>query len=147
VARRLGTSTLDAEAGWRVPWLRSLRARLALAIAVILVAALGTAFLATYRGTGAQVQAQIDQDLRQEATAFEQKIPLFRPTRRRVTKAAQRYLADQITFTVTPRLYVVRVAGGGIVSSLPDLSPSGSAAINHDVAGPRRESPEAASPT
>ncbi|HEX5146284.1 MAG TPA: histidine kinase dimerization/phospho-acceptor domain-containing protein, partial [Conexibacter sp.] len=131
----------DTDTGSRVPWYRSLRARLALAIAVILVAALGTAFVATYRGTGTQVQAQIDQDLRQEATAFEQKIPVYRVTRRRVTKAAQRYLADQITFTVTPRLYVVRVAGGGVVSNLPELSPAEGA--SSDVAGPHRESAEA----
>jgi two-component system, OmpR family, sensor kinase len=133
----------ESDTSWRVPWFRGLRARLAVTIAVILVAALGTTFVATYRGTGTQVQAQIDQDLRQEATAFEQKIPLYNVTRRRVTKAAQRYLADQITFTVTPRLYVVRVAGGGIVSNLPELNPAENAAIGRDVAGPRRESAEA----
>jgi len=129
----------DSGSGARVPWFRSLRARLALAIAVILVAALGTAFVATYRGTGTQVQAQIDQDLRQEASAFEQKIPLLRVTRARVTKAAQRYIEDQVTSTVAPRLYVVRVAGGGIVSNLPELNPADSPG----VAGPHRESPEA----
>jgi two-component system OmpR family sensor kinase len=133
----------ENEVGARVHWSRGLRARLALAIAVILVAALGTSFVATYRGTGTQVQAQIDQDLRQEATAFEQKIPVFRVTRRRVTRAAQRYISDQLTFTVTPRLYVVRVAGGGIVSNLPELNPAESGTIDRNVAGPHRESPEA----
>ena len=129
----------DSGSGAHVPWFRSLRARLALAIAVILVAALGTAFVATYRGTGTQVQAQIDQDLRQEASAFEQKLPLLRVTRARVTKAAQSYIEDQVTSTVAPRLYVVRVAGGGIVSNLPELNPADSPG----VAGPHRESPEA----
>jgi two-component system, OmpR family, sensor kinase len=133
----------DTAAGSRVLWFRGLRARLALAIAVILAAALGTAFVATYRGTGTQVQAQIDQDLRQEATAFEQKIPIYNVTRRRVTRAAQRYIADQLTFSVTPRLYVVRVAGGGIVSNLPELNPAESGMIDRNVAGPHRESPEA----
>jgi two-component system, OmpR family, sensor kinase len=140
MARR---SDHDTGSGAHVTWSRSLRARLALAIAVILVAALGTAFVATYRGTGTQVRAQIDQDLRQETTAFEQKIPVYRVTRGRVTKAAQRYLADQITFTVTPRLYVVRVAGGGIVSNLPELNPAEAGAVDRDVAGPHRESAEA----
>ncbi len=129
----------DSGSGAHVPWFRSLRARLALAIAVILVAALGTAFVATYRGTGTQVQAQIDQDLRQEASAFEQKLPLLKVTRRRVTKAAQSYIEDQVTSTVAPRLYVVRVSGGGIVSNLPELNPADSPG----VAGPHRESPEA----
>jgi two-component system, OmpR family, sensor kinase len=129
--------------GSRVPWFRSLRARLALSIAVILVAALGTSFVATYRGTGTEVQNQIDQDLRQEATAFEQKIPVFKVTRRHVTRVAQRYIADQVTFTVTPRLYVVRVAGGGIVSNQPELNPADSVTLDRNVAGPHRESPEA----
>jgi two-component system, OmpR family, sensor kinase len=127
--------------GSRVPWLGSLRARLAIAIAGILVAALGTTFVATYRGTGTQVQAQIDQDLRQEASAFEQKIPVLRVTRRRVTRVAQRYIADQVTFNVAPRLYVVRVAGGGMVTNQPELNPETSA-IDRDVAGPQRESSE-----
>ena len=133
----------DTDPRAHVAWFRGLRARLALAIAVILAAALGTAFVATYRGTGTQVQAQIDQDLRQEATAFEQKIPFARPTQRRVAKAAQRYIADQATFNFTPRLYVVRIAGGGIVSNLPSLIPEEAVTIDRDVAGPRRESPEA----
>jgi two-component system OmpR family sensor kinase len=139
VARATDT---DIGSGSRVPWYRSLRARLALAIAGILVAALGTTFVATYRGTGTQVQAQIDQDLRQEASAFEQKIPVFKVTRRHVTRVAQRYISDQVTFSVAPRLYVVRVAGGGIVSNQPELDPD-SVALDRTVAGPHRESPEA----
>ncbi len=125
----------------RVPWYRSLRARLALAIAVILVAALGTTFVATYRGTGTQVQAQIDQDLRQEASAFEQRIPEYRVAQRRVTKAAQRYIDNQPAFNLTPRLYFVRVAGGGNVTNLYDLI-GADATLPRGVAGPRRESPE-----
>jgi len=137
------TSDTDVGPVSRVPWFRSLRARLALAIALILVAALGTTFVATYRGTGTQVQAQIDQDLRQEASAFEQKIPVFKVTRSHVTRVAQRYIADQVTFTVAPRLYVVRVAGGGIVSNQPELNPADTTTLDRSVAGPHRESPEA----
>ncbi|MGN6188407.1 MAG: ATP-binding protein [Conexibacter sp.] len=138
MARATGT---DLGIGSRVLWYRSLRARLALAIAVILVAALGTTFVATYRGTGTQVQAQIDQDLRQEASAFEQKIPVFKVTRRHVTRVAQHYIDDQVTFNVAPRLYVVRVAGGGMVTNQPELNPALSA-VPKDVSGPQRESPE-----
>jgi two-component system, OmpR family, sensor kinase len=128
----------------RVPSRGGLRARLALAIAVILVAALGTAFVATYRGTGAQVQAQIDQDLRQESTALQGKLADAGSSPHLVARAAQKYLDDQVTFTITPRLYVVRVTGGGIVSNLPDLTPAdGSAAVGRQVLGPRYESPEA----
>ena len=131
----------DIGIGSHVPWFRSLRARLALAISLVLVAALGTTFVATYRGTGTQVQAQIDQDLQQEASAFEQKIPVLKVTRRHVTRVAERYVADRMTFSVAPRLYVVRVAGGGLVTNEPELNPETSA-LGRDVAGPQRESPE-----
>ena len=131
----------DIGIGSHVPWFRSLRARLALAISLVLVAALGTTFVATYRGTGTQVQAQIDQDLRQEASAFEQKIPVLKVTRRHVTRVAERYVADRMTFSVAPRLYVVRVAGGGLVTNEPELNPETSA-LGRDVAGPQRESQE-----
>ncbi len=139
-----GAQRSDPARGSHVALLGGLRTRLTVTIAVILVAALGTAFVATYRGTGTQVRAQIDQDLRQEATTFDQRIPLTRATPRRIAKAANRYLDEQDIFAISPRLYVVRVAGGGTVSNLPDLSPDeGSAAIDRDVAGPRRESPQA----
>jgi two-component system OmpR family sensor kinase len=141
-----------AETRSRLQWLGELRTRLALAIAVILVAALGTAFVATYRGTGQQVRVQIDEDLVQDATAFEQQgIPAVierpRPVAKaaeRIAKAAEQYLEDQTSFGATQRLFVVRIAGGGTVSNLPELSPSeGSAEIDRTVAGPRRESEEA----
>jgi signal transduction histidine kinase len=138
MARATGT---DIGIGSRVRWYRSLRARLALAIAVILVAALGTAFVATYRGTGAQVRSQIDAGLNQDASAFEQRIPAYAVKPNVIAKAAQQYLDDQISFGVSPRLYAVPIVGGTMVSNLPELSPSeGSAAIGRDVAGPRRES-------
>jgi two-component system OmpR family sensor kinase len=117
-------------------WLGGLRARLAIAIAVILAAALGTAFIATYRGTGTQVQAQIDQGLRQDAGAFEQKIPFDALTPSRVAEAAQQYLDNQLSFGVTPRLYAVRIANGGIIWNLPEANPT-------STARPRHETPEA----
>jgi two-component system OmpR family sensor kinase len=131
------------DSGSRVAWLGGLRTRLSVAIAIILAIALGTAFVATYRGTGTQVQTQIDQDVRQEAAAFEQQIPVVKVTRRRIARAAKKYVQAQ-SFTITPRLYVVRISGGGMVSNLQDLSPTESdSTLGSDVAGPRRESPEA----
>jgi signal transduction histidine kinase len=125
----------------RIALFGGLRTRLTLTIAVILAAALGTAFVATYRGTGTQVRSQIDQGLSQDASAFEQRIPAEAVKPQVIAKAAQQYLDDQISFGVSPRLYAVPIAGGTMVSNLPELSPSeGSAAIGRDVAGPRRES-------
>jgi signal transduction histidine kinase len=134
-----------AEHRSRLHWLGGQRTRMALAIALILAVALGTAFVATYRGTGQQVSRQIDEDLLQDATAFEQKgIPFDARRPRPIVKAAQDYLDEQTSFGATPRLFIVRVVGGGTVSNLPELSPrEGSAEIDRSVAGPRRESAEA----
>ena len=105
---------------------------------MILVPALGTAFIAIYRGTGTQLRAQIDQDLRREATAFAQTIPLLE-SRAHASEGRPSCIEDQVTSTVAPRLYVVRVSGGGIVTNQPELNPADSPG----VAGPHRESPEA----
>ena len=50
--------------------LRGLRARLTVSIAAILVAAVGTTFLVIYRGTGSTLRAEVESELREEATAF-----------------------------------------------------------------------------
>ena len=133
-----------ADSGSRIGWLGGLRARLALAIAVILVAALGTAFVATYRGTGTQVLAQIDQDLRQESSALEQKLAASEARPRKTAKIAERYIADHVSsFTFTPRLYVVRIPGGRLVWNA-DLGGSVSSTTTGGAAHARdRETPEA----
>ena len=126
------------------PWWRGLRARRALSIAVILVAALGTAFVATYRGSGTQVRNQIDGDLRQDATAFESKIPFYPAKPKAISRAAQSYLDQQNSFGATARLYVVRIVGGGIVTNQPGIAgpTSGATRAERLVAGPPRESDE-----
>jgi len=129
--------------GSRDPLFGRLRTRLALAIAAILVAALGTAFVATYRGTGAQVQAQIDQDLRQESSALQQRLALADDKPAALARQAQRYVDDQTPFAVTPRLYLVRVTDGGVVSNVPALVPPEGLGRVRRVLGPRYETPEA----
>jgi two-component system, OmpR family, sensor kinase len=106
-----------------VGWLGGLRARLSIAIALILVAALATAFIATYRGTGTQVRDQIDQSLRQDAGTFEQSFPPDAVKPAQVMRAASHYLDSQVVFGVTPRMFVARVAGGGMVWNLPEPIP------------------------
>jgi len=117
---------------------RGLRARLALSIAAILVAALATAFVATYRGTGTQVRNQIDGDLRQDASAFEAAIPLLPESPHDVEKAASDYIAQQSSFGA--RLYVVRIPNGAIVTNFQDLEGpfDGTALSGTQVSGPPR---------
>jgi two-component system, OmpR family, sensor kinase len=117
-------TTTQGEPGRRgVPWFGGLRARLAIAIAVILAAALATAFIATYRGTGTQVRVQIDQGLRQDAGTFEQSFPPDAVKPAAVMKAASRYLDNQVVFGVTPRMFVARIPGAGMVWNLPEPVP------------------------
>ncbi|MBB4665238.1 sensor histidine kinase [Conexibacter arvalis] len=126
---------------WR--WLRGLRARLALAISVILVAALGTAFVATYRGTGTQVRNQIDEDLRTDAQLVDSRLPLLRAKPGEIAEAAEEYLDERALFPLSARLFMVRIRGAGNISNLPDLSTAeGDPRLDRDVAGPRRESDE-----
>jgi two-component system, OmpR family, sensor kinase len=106
-----------------IAWFGGLRARVAIAIAVILAAALATAFIATYRGTGTQVRAQIDQGLRQDAGTFEQSFPPDAVKPAQAMKAASRYLDNQVVFGVTPRMFVARIPGAGIVWNLPEPVP------------------------
>jgi two-component system OmpR family sensor kinase len=124
-------------------WLRSLRARLALSISLILVVTLGTAFVATYRGTGTQVRNQIDDDLRTDAQAVDQRLGYdVRP--RALGEAADAYLQDRVSFGASARLYLIRIRGGGDVSNLSELNQEeGDPRVGRDVLGPRRESDEA----
>ncbi|ADB53122.1 sensor histidine kinase [Conexibacter woesei] len=132
------------EQGSRWRWMRGLRARLALSISVILVVALATAFIATYRGTGTEVRNQIDEDLRTDAIAFDQSLPVLDVRPRALAQKAETYLQDQTSFGATTRLYIVRIRGGGTVSNLPELNPAeGNPGVERDIAGPRRESDEA----
>jgi two-component system, OmpR family, sensor kinase len=126
---------------WR--WVRGLRARLALSISLILVVTLGTAFVATYRGTGTQVRNQIDGDLRTDAAVVDSRLPYVRPTPKRIAKAADDYLNERAAFPLSARLFIVRMRGAGNISNLPDLNANeGDPRLDRDVAGPRRESDE-----
>jgi len=49
-----------------------LRARLTIALAIILAAAMGCAFIAVDRETGSRVRSQIDHDLARDAAALAQ---------------------------------------------------------------------------
>jgi len=108
--------------GSRRPRLGGLRARLTLLLAAILAAALGLAFAATYRGTGAQVRGQIDQDLREDVDAFTaQGVPDGAPTPGEVERRARAYVRDQPSFGPLARLFVVSVPGRPVVTNEPAL--------------------------
>jgi signal transduction histidine kinase len=104
----------------RVPRRQSLRWRLAVAIAAILIVAVGITFLAIYRGTGAQLRAQTDRELRADVAAFlGHGVPAGDTSRRAVEAAGRRYVGAQ-PFTASARLLIERVPGGAVVTNQPE---------------------------
>jgi signal transduction histidine kinase len=101
--------------------LHSLRWRLAAAIATILVLAVGVTFYAIYRGTGAQLRAQMDRELRADAAAFLARgVPRRASAPSAVEAAGRRYVAAQ-PFSAAARLLIERVRGGPVVTNQPEI--------------------------
>ena len=98
-----------------------LRARLTVALAIILVAAMGGAFAALDRETGSRVRAQIDHDLARDAAALTRALSTGSAAPTAVEAAARRYLDDQPSFGSSARLYVIRVSGGSTITNEPEL--------------------------
>ena len=99
----------------------SLRAQLAIVIALVMALGVGGSFLAVYRVTGSRLRAQIDSQLRTQVSEWRQSAAhadLSTPAalERAATRfiAAQRYHAESV-------LTVVQATGGAIVSNNPRL--------------------------
>ena len=102
-------------------WPRTLRWRLALSIAAVLVLAAGATFVAIYRGTGSELRSQIDRELRSDSGAFLHRgLPVHAATPQAVESAARAYVSGQ-PFRATARLVFVRSARGGVVTNEPEL--------------------------
>jgi signal transduction histidine kinase len=100
---------------------RSLRWRLALSIAAVLVLAVAATFVAIYRGTGSELRNQIDRELRADSQAFLQRgLPRGASDPLSIQRAARRYVTGQ-PFRATARLLFVRPAGGAVVTNEPEL--------------------------
>jgi len=98
-----------------------LRARLTAALAVILTAAMGGAFVAVDRETGSRVRSQIDHDLARDAAALAQALSTGSGSPTAVEAAARGYLEDQPSFGSSARLYIIRVNGGSTITNQPEL--------------------------
>jgi signal transduction histidine kinase len=98
---------------------RSLRWRLTLAVAFVLVLAFAITYVAVYRGTGAQLSSEVDRELRVDANAFARAVDSPAATARALAAAGRRYVAAQ-PFTSTSRLLFETVPGAGIETNEPD---------------------------
>jgi two-component system, OmpR family, sensor kinase len=121
------------ENGWlrpRRPWpgrLRSLRWRLAAWVAIVVVISFAITFYVVYRGTGDQLRAEIDHDLRGDSAALVAALrtaagrssspgDVVKPTMR----AAKQYISGQ-SFNSTSLVLFVHLADGQTISNSPEL--------------------------
>jgi signal transduction histidine kinase len=98
-----------------------LRWRLAGWVAVLVLACLGIAFVAVYRGTGTQVRHQIDTEIKGDASEFAHSLALAHPhTPMQASEAATRYVRGQ-TFSASSTLLFAIVSGPGTSTNRPEL--------------------------
>ena len=100
-----------------------LRARLAAAVAAILIVAAAVTFVAVYRGTGARMRDQIESDLNSQGSALAAQIEATGGDAgpKTVLRRARRTIAAQPAFTSSSRLLVVKVPGAGVATNDPEL--------------------------
>ena len=99
----------------------SLRAQLAIAIALVTVLAAGASFIALYSGTSSRLQAQIDSQLRTQLSEWRQSTAhsdLSTPAA--LEAAASRFIAAQ-RYHAEALVIVVQVLGGRTVSNNSEL--------------------------
>jgi two-component system OmpR family sensor kinase len=100
--------------------LRGLRARLTVSIAAILVAAVGTTFLVIYRGTGSTLRAEVESELREEATAFAIQGVARSSDPDVLASRARGYVRTQ-AFGPSARLLILALTDGRVATSDPEL--------------------------
>ena len=98
-----------------------LRARLTVALAIILAAAMSGAFIAIDRETGTRVRSQIDRDLGRDAAALTRAQSTGSSAPTAIEAAARQYLDDQPSFGSSARLYIIQVTGGSTITNEPEL--------------------------
>jgi two-component system, OmpR family, sensor kinase len=103
---------------FRLP--RGLRTRLTLWIAAILILAVAASFAAIYSGTGQQLRAQLDRDLKTQAGAFSAALPGGDEGRHELAEIINRYVNNQ-PFRASSQLLFARLPSGQIVTNEPEL--------------------------
>jgi two-component system, OmpR family, sensor kinase len=98
-----------------------LRWRLAGWVAVVVLACLGIAFLAVYRGTGTQVRHEIDTEIAGDASGFAHSLSLADPrSSRQAAEDATRYVRGQ-PFSSSSTLFFALIPGAPTSTNVPEL--------------------------
>jgi two-component system, OmpR family, sensor kinase len=98
-----------------------LRWRLAGWVTVVVLACIGIAFVAVYRGTGTQVREQIDTEIAGDASEFAHNLTLAYPqSARQIAEAATHYVRGQ-PFNASSTLLFALVPGAPTSTNTPEL--------------------------
>lgn len=98
-----------------------LRGRLALSIAVIMAVALAVTYVAVYRGTGADLREQTDNDLSREVDSLAASLGAPPATGPRGYAVRAERLVSAQPFGPASRLIAISIPGGGTVTNQPEL--------------------------
>ena len=93
-----------------------MRTRLAAAVAVVMVLALGGSFFALHERSGSELQARVDSNLREQYGEFRLNAPREIRTARDLTRAARAFIASQ-RYHPEARIYLIDVSGGQDVTN------------------------------
>jgi two-component system OmpR family sensor kinase len=93
-----------------------MRARLAAAISLVTIAALGGSFFALHQRTGSDLQGRIDSNLREQYAEFQQELPRGISSAGELERAARSFIASQ-RYRPESRIFLVEVAGGRKVTN------------------------------
>jgi signal transduction histidine kinase len=116
-----------------------LRWRLAAWVAVVVVACIGIAFVAVYRGTGTQVSHQIDSEIAGDASDFAHNLTLAHPhSAGQVAEAATRYVRGR-PFSASSTLLFALVPGAPTSTNYPEFFQDGPPDDGETVAEQDRE--------
>jgi two-component system OmpR family sensor kinase len=93
-----------------------MRARLAAAISIVTIAALGGSFLALHQRTGSDLQSRIDSNLKEQFGEFQQESSKGISTPRELERASRSFIASQ-RYHPESRIFLIEITGGKNVTN------------------------------
>ena len=93
-----------------------MRARLAAAISIVTIAALGGSFLALHQRTGSDLQSRIDSNLKEQFGEFQQESSRGISTPRQLERASRSFIASQ-RYHPESRIFLIEITGGKNVTN------------------------------
>jgi two-component system OmpR family sensor kinase len=93
-----------------------MRARLAAAISVVTIAALGGSFFALHQRTGSDLQGRIDSNLKEQFGEFQQESSKSVSSPRQLERASRSFIASQ-RYHPESRIFLIEVTGGRDVTN------------------------------